>query len=113
MEKPAGLCLIGEHPEKYPQILIKDKILIVGKKRGQADIILDEAAVSRIHARLEYHQGGYYIMDLDSRNGTYLNGLRLAPREQVQIRSGDRVAFANISYRTVAEDESDRTQLLR
>lgn len=113
MEKPAGLCLIGEHPEKYPQILIKDRILIVGKKKGQADIILDEAAVSRIHARLEYHQGGYYIMDLDSRNGTYLNGLRLAPREQVQIRNGDRVAFANINYRTVAEDESDRTQLLR
>ncbi len=109
----SGLCLVSEWPEKYPQIFIKDKILIVGKKRNQADIILNEAAVSRIHARLEYHQGGYYIMDLDSRNGTYLNGLRLIPREQVRIRNGDRVAFANISYRAVAEEESEMTQLLR
>ncbi len=113
MEKFSGLCLVSEQPEKYPKIFIREKILIVGKKRNQADIILDEAAVSRIHARLEYHQGGYYIMDLDSRNGTYLNGLKLLPREQVRIRNGDRVAFANISYRAVAEDESEMTQLLR
>lgn len=113
MGKTAGLYLISEKSEKYPQIFIRDRILIVGKKRNQADIILDEAAVSRIHARLEYHQGGYYVMDLDSRNGTYLNGLRLVPREQVQIRNGDRIAFANVRYRAAAEDESDMTQLLR
>ncbi len=113
MGKPAGLSLTSERPEKYPRIFIRDRILIVGKKKSQADIILDEAAVSRIHARLEYHQGGYYVMDLDSRNGTYLNGVRLAPREQTEIRDGDRIAFANISFRASAEDESEMTQLLR
>ena len=112
-EKAAGLRLLGECPEKYPEILIGDRILIVGKKKSQADIILDEASVSRIHARLEYHHGEYYVMDLGSRNGTYLNGMRLNPREQEKIRDGDRIAFANINYRVTAEDETEMTQLLR
>ena len=107
------LYLISEWPEKYPDIHVGERILIVGKKKNQADIILEESTVSRIHARVERHMDHYYVKDLNSRNGTYVNGVRINPQEQYEIKDGDKVAFANVSYRAVMEEDSDRTRVLR
>lgn len=108
-----GLVLSGENPEKYPLIRLQDKILIVGKTKGQADILLQEAAVSRIHARLEKRQGSTFVRDMNSKNGTYVNGIRLKPQEEAEIREGDIVQFANVRYYVMKEGEdSDSTQLL-
>ena len=50
--------------------------------RGQENTIrLDDLSVSRRHARIAYRQGGYWISDLGSMGGTWVNGTRLsAPR---------------------------------
>ncbi len=42
--------------------------------RTHADIILDHPQVSRHHARIEVDQAGYSIVDLNSTNGTFVNG---------------------------------------
>ena len=56
--------------------------------RGQENTIrLDDLSVSRRHARIAYRQGGYWISDLGSMGGTWVNGTRLnAPR---RIASGE------------------------
>ena len=108
-----GILLTSDSPEKYPSIHLQRKILIVGKTKGQADILLQEAAVSRIHARLEQRQGSAYVRDMNSKNGTYVNGVRLSPQEETEIKEGDIVMFANIRYYVVKSGEDfDRTQLL-
>jgi len=50
--------------------------------RGQENTIrLDDLSVSRRHARVAYRQGGYWLSDLGSMGGTWVNGTRLnAPR---------------------------------
>jgi pSer/pThr/pTyr-binding forkhead associated (FHA) protein len=50
--------------------------------RGQENSIrLDDLSVSRRHARIAYRQGGYWISDLGSMGGTWVNGTRVsAPR---------------------------------
>ena len=50
--------------------------------RGQENTIrLDDLSVSRRHARIAYRQGGYWLSDLGSMGGTWVNGTRLnAPR---------------------------------
>lgn len=55
------------------------------------------AGVSRQHARLVRRAEGWYIEDLRSTNGTYLNEVRLLPRRPVRIRSGDLVRFAQMT----------------
>lgn len=53
--------------------------------RGQENTIrLDDLSVSRRHARIAYRQGGYWLSDLGSMGGTWVNGTRLAaPRRLV------------------------------
>jgi pSer/pThr/pTyr-binding forkhead associated (FHA) protein len=47
--------------------------------RGQENTIrLDDLSVSRRHARIAYRQGGYWLSDLGSMGGTWVNGTRLA-----------------------------------
>lgn len=107
------LCLINEWSEEYPSIQLGTRPVIVGKIKGQADILLHSAAVSRIHAKLEFAQGRYYIKDLNSKNGTYVNGERLNAQEKKELKEGDKVKFADISYQVIRPAEkTDETRLL-
>jgi serine/threonine protein kinase len=47
--------------------------------------------VSRRHARLSRGRGGYFITDLDSSNGTTVNGQALLPNRAYRLRNGDRI----------------------
>ncbi len=79
-----------EIPEKYP--------CIIGKDKKGADIVIDSNAVSRVHARI-YEQGGMLMLqDLNSKNGTFKNGIQLEINESVLLQSGDEVCFANLQY---------------
>lgn len=49
--------------------------------------------VSHIHAKLRLKLGVYYIKDLGSRYGTYINDIRLRPGNYYALRIGDRVSF--------------------
>ena len=53
--------------------------------------------ISRLHAQISKRDGGYYIQDLGSSNGTYLNGMRLDSKADYLLNDGDRIAFA-IAY---------------
>ena len=45
--------------------------------------------VSRRHARISRGRGGYFIADLDSSNGTTVNGQALVPNRAYRLRNGD------------------------
>lgn len=85
----------------FTDIIVRRGSVTVGKMRQQCEVVLMAPAISRMHARLEYRQGAYYLKDLNSRNGTFLNGERLMPQEARIVDHGDRVAFADIQYRAV------------
>lgn len=60
------------------------------------EICLDEPAAlqqgaSRLHAKVLYQAGDFYIVDLNSTNATYLNGEKLAPQQAYSLRSGDAI----------------------
>lgn len=57
--------------------------VIVGREEG-VDLLLDQHTVSRRHARIDCDKSGnLYITDLQSANGTYIDGVRLSPQERV------------------------------
>ena len=59
----------------------------------------EAAGVSRRHAILTYRNGTYWLEDLDSLNYTFVNGVRLDPRQPHPLRDGDEVWFARLRTR--------------
>ena len=56
----------------------------------------DEAGVSRRHAQLLHEGSAWYVLDLDSTNGTFLNGVELAPKTRSLLSDGDQVTMGEL-----------------
>ena len=64
-----------------------------------------EAKVSRKHARILYKNGKYFLEDVGSLNGTYINrGPRLVPGEPQEIKDGDEVVMGKTFFKFVVVD---------
>ena len=68
-----------ELPDHEPQLI----------GRSSEAIQFDDNAISRRHAELTPDDGLWYIRDLDSQNGTYVNGTRI--RDRTRLRAGDQI----------------------
>ena len=69
--------------------LSKD-VINIGRSTG-SDIIINDAEISRNHARLTLQGGEYMIEDLESTNGTFINGQRLIGPHL--LRAGESIAL--------------------
>jgi pSer/pThr/pTyr-binding forkhead associated (FHA) protein len=73
--------------------------------RGKADIVFSDPKVSSRHAELKiFGPGHYYVWDLASTNGTFLNGVRIDRRKfdhEDEIRMGDTVLNVSIHEGTI------------
>ncbi len=61
---------------------------IIGRQPDM-QIYLDSLAVSRKHAQIVEKNGAYFIEDLDSSNGTFVNNLRIEPRTPTRLTEAD------------------------
>lgn len=86
---PAGEVLMGRGPE--------------------CAVRLPSSGVSRVHARLQVHEGGARLDDSGSKNGTWVNGSRIAG--PVELAEGDEVVVGTyrMVFRSSASLESTRT----
>ncbi len=80
---------VVEGPLANKVFQLEDYSLIIGR-RESCDIVLPDESVSRRHARLEPKKEGWVISDLNSGNGTYINGVRvnstvLSPGDTIKL----------------------------
>lgn len=71
---------------------------IVGKKLGVVDEIIDDASISRMHARFEKEGETIFIEDLNSTNGTYKNGMMLTPHQKIEVFPEDEIWFGRLQF---------------
>lgn len=90
--------LISEKKDRYPDIILKNQEMMIGKIQGIADICLSGDLVSRVHARIIQDDSGCSIVDLGSTNGTYINGEQIEERHKVYLKDGDEIGFADVKY---------------
>jgi pSer/pThr/pTyr-binding forkhead associated (FHA) protein len=62
--------------------------LVIGRER-EADVVLGDPEVSRRHAALDVQGGIVFLRDLESSNGTFLNGRRV--RSAIELLEGDEI----------------------
>ena len=78
--------------------MITEFPFVIGKKKEDVSLAINDYSVSRIHARITEEDGNYYIEDLNSTNGTYKNGLRLQPYEKRKLEKEDELKFGKTEY---------------
>jgi predicted component of type VI protein secretion system len=81
--------------------------LVIGRD-SSSNIAINDAEVSRKHARLNFQGGKYVIEDLGSTNGTFVNGQRLV--SPVVLKSGDVVSLGEqivLMYEALAVDSGE------
>ena len=72
----------------------RDDSCIIGTMREDADLVMDDMGISRMHARIFSRDNDYFLEDLNSTNGTFKNGLKLKPYEQKKLSKGDEIRLA-------------------
>jgi len=69
--------------------------MLIGRHRS-CDVVLTSDAVSRRHARIFFRDGGWILQDLESTNGTRVNGVRVG---RCRLRPGDRLRLGTEDLR--------------
>lgn len=116
--KPLTICI--EQGGKDQRLYFHKSPLILGRL-AETDIRVDDAWVSELHCRFEVVEGTVLVQDLDSRNGTFVNGCRVRKSAvmpgddlqvgythlQVQYEHGSLVPPPSAIYDTPADLDRD------
>ena len=80
-----------------PITLTRD-IVVVGRKRGLCDLVIDKTSISKLHSMLVKTDGLLFVRDLGSTNGTKVNGQRVV---RGALLPGDQLSFASIHFKVI------------
>ena len=94
---PQGI-LLYQGAEQFPDIRLDRAVVRIGHGRD-TDVQVNRDTVSQMHARILREGDSYYIEDLNSTNGTFVNDELLAYKEKRQLKVNDTVRLADLRYR--------------
>ncbi|MGE5630287.1 MAG: DUF6382 domain-containing protein [Caulobacteraceae bacterium] len=101
--------VISEHSGGYPYLssigtqaseriaICKDKF-VIGRLKSYVDYAVQSSSVGKVHAEIIKVDDSYYVKDLNSKNGTYINDARIPSNKEHEIKADDRIRFANLEY---------------
>jgi len=98
---PTTACLVYIYPtgpQMGTRYVLGGKYNFIGRT-DECSVRNQDQSVSRTHARIEHRDDGYWIVDLQSTNGTFVNNVQVAER---QLDDGDYVRIGSCIYRYLA-----------
>ena len=90
--------LVSKEPGELATIYLNEDLTVIGKLETACDAVISLPTVSRIHAKIRKKEENYFLSDMNSRNGTSVNGRLLRPDEEYQLEPEDEVDFAQARY---------------
>lgn len=91
VDKKGMLIRVQDGKRKY----IDHPEWTIGKEEKNHCVISENPAISRKHAKILWNKDTYYIMDLGSVNGTFVNGVEVKGENKIQLHHGDKIVLAN------------------
>lgn len=83
-----------EFPSKKAKI--NKSSFLIGRSEALTDLSFPEVlSIGRIHAEVVMESDEYYIIDLNTKNGTYINGHKIESQKKCKIKMGDEIKLAN------------------
>lgn len=94
--------LIYTGSDMNSQVNISHYPFIIGKTNN-CDLVLQNPIISRLHCRINCYIDDnnlpvYYLEDLNSTNGTYVNNIPVTPYKKYDIKPGDNISFGHLTY---------------
>ena len=94
--------LIYTGSDMNSQVNISHYPFTIGKTNS-CDLVLQNPIISRLHCRINCYIDDnnltvYYLEDLNSTNGTYINGTPTTPYKKYSLKSGDNISFGHLTY---------------
>ena len=80
---------------------IKTDSFRIGSQEGENEAVLHSKVVSRHHAMITRTGHDFFLEDLNSTNGTYLNGTLLPYHDRVKLSKMDQIVFADVAYHII------------
>ena len=71
------------------------------RQGDEADAVIGKDTISHFHAVINRENQEFYLEDLNSTNGTFVNNEVLAYKQKKQLKSNDIIRFADVKYRFV------------
>jgi signal transduction histidine kinase len=90
------------------EIFVPSNDFIIGRVK-QADVMLEDPMISRAHCRISYDGEQWYIQDLDSTNGTWIGGQKVASKVKLPLRTSIRIGTTVLQLRFVNPVEDTKT----
>lgn len=90
--------LYGIGKFRQQNIMLNKLPCVVGKDKTMVNHRISDTSVSRMHARFFAKDDAVWMQDLNSTNGTYHNGLRLRPNEEVMLEAEDEIGFGKVEF---------------
>src|SRR5881398_1802149 len=83
--------------------VLKDETITIGRMKGNT-IVIEDSSISLMHAKITRKNGDFFLKDLNSTNGTFVNG---QPVGEARLRDADRVRFADVTTQFMADAVAD------
>ena len=90
----ASIEVVGGFYDGLEVPIDRDRI-VIGRGRG-ADLMIAEPTISRAHAAIGFGRDGFFVEDLGSTNGTFVNGSK---HERAVLTDGDEVQMGRLRLR--------------
>lgn len=103
--RPLGLIVSNQEGEEIIENVFNKSDLIIGRDPN-ADLRIDDATISSQHARLTFRQNQWWVEDLDSTNGSFLNEVLI--EEPMVITSRDTLRCGRILLQIKIEPQPIR-----
>ena len=100
-EQKSVILLRAQDSSNYKDITISSFPFFIGKLKKNVDYCLEKDVISRFHAKVTKEGEQFFLTDLNSTNGTYINQEPLQTYQKKEIIFGDEITFANIIYQFV------------
>lgn len=76
------------------KVLIEKPVFIIGRMDGQVDLKLQNKAVGKLHAEIIRRNENWYMKDLNSRNGSLINGEKIDSNKEFILKNEDKISLA-------------------
>ncbi|MDP4183260.1 MAG: FHA domain-containing protein, partial [Bacillota bacterium] len=80
------------------KIFIDKASFVIGRLKSQVDYELRGSGISKVHSEIITRNGQYFIKDLNSSNGTYVNSEKIKSNFEFEIKNHDIIRFANMEF---------------